>query len=87
MLSPAIKINKESKNGLIQASIVNLDYSKQYKVEFYNINLDPIFVVLTDSDLNINSIAGISEFSFSYKMIVDDDSFIFCKIFVFIIKI
>ena len=81
MLSPAIKINKESKNGLIQASIVNLDYSKQYKVEFYNINLDPIFVVLTDSDLNINSIAGISEFSFSYKMIVDDDSFIFCKIF------
>ena len=81
MLSPAIKINKESKNGLIQASIVNLDYSKQYKIEFYNINLDPIFVVLTDSSLNINSIAGISEFSFSYKMIVDDDSFIFCKIF------
>lgn len=82
MLSPAIKIHKfDLSTGNINASLINIDYKKTYKLEFSNINFDSINSKITVNNIDISNITNRSEVEFSYSARTSEDKFIFCKIF------
>ena len=60
MLSPAIKIHKfDLSTGNINASLINIDYKKTYKLEFSNINFDSINSKITVNNIDISNITNI----------------------------
>lgn len=83
MLSPAIKINKfDNIKKFANASLINLNHIKKYKIEFSNINFVNLNQnVLLEDKIDLNNITNRNEIEFNFTIKNDEDKFLFCKIY------